>query len=140
SLVNGYTGSFLGDAAVGGTGSGPALLGLADNYAAIFDGNGDGVLTNLAGQVTFPTAATIVAWVYLNVQPSSTGRTFYIAGRSEVGNDMDFQVDPDDILHFYTTSGGGVTAPAALPLQQWVMVAASFDTGANTRKIYIDGK
>ena len=142
SLVNGYTGSFLGDAAVGGTGSGPAFLGVADNHAALFDGNGDGVLTNLAGQVTFATAGTIVAWVYLNEQPSVSGRTLYIAGRSQVGNDMDFQLNPDNIMHFYTTAGGpggSVSAPAPLPLQQWIMVAASFDTVANTRKIYIDG-
>jgi hypothetical protein len=139
SLVNGYTGSFLDNAAIGGTGSGPTFLGVADNHAAQFDGSGDGVLTDLAGQVTFPTAATIVAWIYLDVQPSSVGRTFYIAGRSDVGNDMDFQVDNDDILHFYTTSGGGVAAPAAMPLNQWVMVAASFDTVANTRNLYIDG-
>lgn len=144
SLVNGYTGSFLGDAAVGGTASGPTFLGIADNHAAQFDGNGDGVLTDLAGQVTFATAGTIVAWIYLDEQPSAPGRTLYIAGRSEVGNDMDFQIDPDNIMHFYTTSGGpggAVTAPAPLPLHQWVMVAASFDTdvSANTRKIYVDG-
>jgi len=139
STVNGYTGSFLDNAVVGGTGSGPSLLGIADNHAALFDGSGDGVLTNLAGQVTFATAGTIVAWIYLNEQPSASGRTLYIAGRSQVGNDMDFQVDPDNIMHFYTTSGGGVVAPAPLPLKQWVMVAASFDTNVNARKLYIDG-
>ena len=148
SFVNGaltnYTGSFIGDAAIGGTASGPTFLGIADNHAALFDGNGDGVLTNLAGQVTFATAATIVAWIYLDEQPSASGRTLYIAGRSEVGNDMDFQINPDNLVHFYTTSGGAngaVVAPAPLPLHQWVMVAASFDTdvAANTRKIYIDG-
>lgn len=139
SLVNGYTGSFLGDASVGGAGSGPTFLGVADNYAAQFDGNGDGVLTNLAGQVQFATAGTIIAWIYLDVQPSSVGRTLYIAGRSQVGNDMDLQIDPDDITRFYTTSGGGVAARAPIPLHQWVMIAASFDTGANARKLYVDG-
>jgi hypothetical protein len=139
SLVNGYTGSFLGDGSVGGTGSGPTFLGVADNYAAQFDGNGDGVLTDLAEQVTFATAGTIVAWIYLNVQPSSVGRTLYIAGRSQVGNDMDLQIDPDDITRFYTTSGGGVAAGAPIPLHQWIMIAASFDTGANARKLYVDG-
>jgi hypothetical protein len=144
STVNGYTGSFLDNAAIGGTGSGPTFLGVADNHAALFDGNGDGVLTNLAGQVTFATAATIVAWIYLDEQPSTSGRTLYIAGRSQVGNDMDFQINPDNIMHFYTTAGGtngAVVAPAPLPLHQWVMVAASFDTdpSANSRKIYVDG-
>jgi hypothetical protein len=139
SAVNGYTGSFLGDALVGGTASGPAFLGVADNHAALFDGNGDGVLTDLAGQVAFATAGTIIAWIYLNEQPSTSGRTLYIAGRSQVGNDMDFQVDPDNIMRFYTTNGGGVAAPAPLPLKQWLMVAASFDTNVNARKLYIDG-
>jgi hypothetical protein len=139
SAVNGYTGSFLGDAVVGGTGSGPALLGVADNHAALFDGNGDGVLTDLAAQVTFATAGTIVAWVFLDAQPSSLGRILYIAGRSQAGNDMDLQIDPDNLTHFYTTSSGGIAAPAPLPLQQWVMIAASFDTNANTRKMYVDG-
>jgi hypothetical protein len=139
STVNVYTGSFLGDAVIGGTGSGPTFLGVADNYAALFDGNGDGVLTNLAGQMTFATAGTIVAWVFLDVQPSSLGRIVYIAGRSQAGNDMDFQIDPDNIMRFYTTNGGGVAAPAPLPLKQWVMVAGSFDTNVNARNLYIDG-
>ncbi len=139
SVVNGYTGSFLGDAAIGGTASGPALLGVSDNHAAVFDGNGDGVLTNLTAQVPFATTGTIVAWVRLDVQPASLGRILYIAGRSQNGNDMDLQIDPDNLTRFYTTNGGGVAARAPLPLRQWVMVAASFDTVANTRKLYIDG-
>ena len=140
SSVGFYTGSFIGDAAVGGNASGPALRGIADNPALLLDGNGDGVLTNLAAQVMFPTAVTIVAWIYLDMQPSTAGRILYIAGRSQNGNDMDLQIDPDNLTRFYTTSGGGVAAPAALPLQQWVMLAASFDTGANTRSLYIDGR
>jgi len=140
SSINGYTGSFIGDAAIGASASGPSLRGIADNPALLLDGNGDGVLTNLAAQVTFPTAATVVAWVYLGTQPSAAGRILYIAGRSQSGNDMDFQIDPDNRARFYTTAGGGVAAPAALPLQQWVMVAASFDTAANTRSMYIDGQ
>jgi len=139
SSVNGYTGSFIGDAVIGVNTSGPALRGIADNPAMLLDGNGDGVLTNLAAQVTFPSAVTIVAWVYLDIQPSTAGRILYIAGRSQNGNDMDLQIDPDNLTRFYTTSGGGVAAPAALPLQQWVMIAASFDTVANTRSLYIDG-
>jgi hypothetical protein len=139
SSVGGYTGSFIGDAAVGDASSGPTFVGVADNHAALFDGNGDGVLTDLAGQVTFATAGTIVAWVYLDVQPSSAGRTLYVAGRSQTGDDMDLQIDTDNRARFYTTGGGGVAAPAALPLHQWVMVAASFDTQANTRSLYLDG-
>ena len=140
SSVNSYTGSFIGDAAVGGAGSGPTFIGIADNRAALFDGNGDGVLTNLAGQATFPTAATIVAWVKLDIQPSTAGRILYIAGRSQVGDDLDLQIDGDNRVRFYTTGGGGIATPAALPLRHWVRVAGSFDTGTSTRKIYVDGK
>jgi hypothetical protein len=139
SSVNGYTGSVVDGAIVGGSSSGPVFLGIANNHAALFDGSGDGVLTNLAGQVTFASAGTIVAWVFLDAQPSTLGRIVYIAGRSQAGNDMDLQIDPDDIARFYTTSGGGVAALAPLPLSQWVMIAASFDTAANARKIYVDG-
>ena len=140
SAVNGYTGTFIGDAAIGGAATGPALRGIADNSALLLDGNGDGVLSNLAAQVMFPAAVTIVAWVYLDMQPATAGRILYIAGRSQAGNDMDLQIDPDNITRFYTTSGGGVAAPAPLPLRQWVMIAASYDTVANTRKIYLDGQ
>jgi hypothetical protein len=139
SSVNGYTGSFLDNAAVGGAGFAPTFLGVTGNSALALDGSGDGVLTNLAAQDMFPTASTIVAWVYLDAQPSTTGRTLYIAGRSENGNDMDFQLDLDDQLHFYTDSSGSA-AGGRLPLQQWVMVAGTFDTVAATRAVYIDGK
>jgi hypothetical protein len=138
SSVNGYTGSFLDNAAVGPAGFAPTFVGVSGNYAAALDGSNDGVLTNLAAQVAFPTASTIVAWIYLDAQPSTTGRTLYIAGRSQNGNDMDFQLDLDNELHFYTDSGGSA-AGGRIPLQQWVMVAGTFDTVANTRAVYIDG-
>lgn len=138
SSVNGYTGSFLDNATVGAAGFAPTFLGVAGNRAAALDGSGDGVLTNLAAQVTFPTAATIVAWIYLDAQPSTVGRTLYIAGRSQNGNDLDFQIDTDDQLHFYTDFGGSA-AGGRIPLQQWVMVAGIFDTVAGTRAVYIDG-
>lgn len=142
SSVNGYTGGFIGDGAVGGAASGPAFIGVADNRAALFDGNGDGALTDLGGQAMFATAATIVAWVYLDVQPSTAGRILYVAGRSQVGDDLDLQIDGDNRVRFYTTVAGGVATPAALPLHQWVMLAASFDNdaGSNSRKIYVDGR
>jgi len=132
-------GFFIGDAAKGNDASGPALRGTLGNPAVLLDGNGDGVASSVDPMWTFASAATIVAWVRLDIQPSTAGRIFYIAGRSQVGNDMDLQIDTDDILRFYTDSGGSVAAPAPLPLHQWVMVAASF-SALNARSLYIDGR
>ena len=140
NTVGASGGSFIGDAAKGNDASGPALRGILGNSAVLLDGNGDGVASSIDPMWTFASAATIVAWVRLDIQPSSAGRIFYIAGRSQIGNDMDLQIDTDDILRFYTDSGSSVAAPAPLPLHQWVMVAASFGTGGSVRSLYIDGR
>ena len=139
NTVGASGGFFIGDAAKGNDASGPALRGTLGNSAVLLDGNGDGVASSVDPMWTFASAATIVAWVQLDIQPSTAGRIFYVAGRSQVGNDMDLQIDTDDILRFYTDSGGSIAAPAPLPLHQWVMVAASF-SALTARSLYIDGR
>lgn len=141
SSVNAYTGTFLGGAGIGSTGSGPPFADVTGNSALILDGSGDAVTTSLSSQVQFPTAATIIAWVYLNQQPDFlSGQTFQIAARAMNANDLDFQLNPDHTLHFFTDSGGSAASPEGLPLHQWVMVAGTFDTVAGIRKVYIDGR
>jgi Concanavalin A-like lectin/glucanases superfamily len=139
NTVGASGGNFIGDAAKGDDASGPALRDAFSNSAVLLDGNGDGVASSIAPMWTFASAASIVAWIRLDIQPSTAGRIFYIAGRSQLGNDMDLQIDTDNILRFYTSNGGSVAAPAALPLHQWVMVAASFGA-SNERSLYIDGR
>lgn len=140
SSVGGYTGMFIGDAAVGGPASGPTLAGIADNRSVLLDGNGDGVTTDLT-DANFSTAGTIVAWIWQDIRASDAGRILYICGRSEHGNDLDIQINnTDDLVHFYTTNGGNVASTYVLPLHQWVMIAATFDTGTNVSKLYLDGR
>lgn len=140
SSVGGYTGTFIGNAAVGGAGSGPTLIGIADNRSVLLDGAGDGVTTNLT-DVNFSAAGTIVAWIWQDVLASDVRRILYICGRSQVSNDLDLQINPgDDRVHFYTTSGASVASTYALPLHQWVMVAATFDSATNQSKLYLDGQ
>ena len=140
SSVNGYNGTFLDNAVIGPANSGPPFAGVASNSALVLDGNGDGVSTDLSSQVTFPTAATIIAWVYLNQQPADAGHFFEIASRSQNNDDLDFQINQDNLLYFYTDAGTASYSPGSLPLHQWVMVAGTFDTVAGTRRVYIDGR
>ena len=88
SLVNGYTGSFQGNAAVGSTGAGPALAIDSNNTPLVLDGSGDYVQTSLTGNITG--AGSVTSWVYLTVQPGTTGHIFQITSQSQVGNDFDF--------------------------------------------------
>jgi len=147
SSVNGYTGSFLGNAAAGAPGSGPPLAGISGNSALVLDGIGDAVSTNLATDQANGSAATIVAWIRLNRQPSTDPdhNVYQIAARADKGDDLDFQINPDNLLHFFTDSGTSVASPDVLPLHQWMMVAATFDVGNAdpnqwTRALYIDGR
>jgi hypothetical protein len=41
--------------------------------------------------------------------PSQAGRFFYVAGESQVGNDLDLQFENDNALKFYTAAGGHLT-------------------------------
>ncbi|MGA2653895.1 MAG: LamG domain-containing protein [Terracidiphilus sp.] len=87
-------------------------------------------------------AATIMAWVNLAELPSKAGRIFYIAGESENGNDLDLQIEPDNVLRFFTASGGNLqfkVQPDSL-IGQWHQVVATIDTPTQKRVIYWDGK
>ena len=139
SEVNGYTGTLMGGAAVGDANSGPSVTGDRSNKALVLDGATGVVTTSLSGQID--QQGSIVAWFYLTALPSTTGRAFYIAGESQFGNDFDLQIDPDDMLKFFTEAGAHVTAPVAFTaadLNQWHSVVATFTANA-TRNLYLDG-
>lgn len=114
--------------------------GIANNHFAKLNGRDAYILTTQAGGVS--STASIMAWVNLETLPSGDRHFFYVAGESESGNDFDLQFETDNILKFYTASGGHLEytpAPATL-LHQWHMILATVDTTARTRVIYWDGK
>jgi concanavalin A-like lectin/glucanase superfamily protein len=86
--------------------------------------------------------ASIMAWVNLAELPSKTGHIVYVAGESESGNDLDVQIEPDNVLKFYTAGGGHIsyTPPPAALVNQWHMILVTLDTASHTRHIYWDGQ
>jgi hypothetical protein len=117
-----------------------APIGVPNNHFAKFDGHDGKITTTQMGGVS--TAASIMAWVNLAALPSKENRLFYVAGESEVGNDLDVQFDSDDALKFWTASGGHITyaPPAGTLLNQWHMIVVTLDTSTHSRAIYWDGK
>ena len=74
--------------------------------------------------------------------PSKANRIFYVAGESQNGNDLDLQIETDNVLKFFTASGGRLQY-APLPgslVNQWHMIVVTLDTVSHTRTIYWDGK
>ena len=139
SLVNGYTGTFNGGAAVGPANSGPTLADDPSNSAVLLNGTSGFVSTTLTGQIG--SQGSIIGWFNLSALPSTDGHIFYIAGESQVGNDFDVQIETDNMLKFYTESGGHTTDPVAFTaadLNTWHFFAATF-TASNDRNIYLDG-
>jgi len=126
---------------MGGVTSGApgAPVGAASHYAQL-NGRDAYIVTTQAGGVT--TAASIMAWVNLAELPSKLGRLVYVAGESEVGNDLDLQFDTDNAVKFWTAAGGHVSysPPPATLVDQWHMVVVTLDTVSLARAIYWDGK
>jgi hypothetical protein len=117
-----------------------APIGIPNDHFAKFDGHDGKITTTQMGGVS--TAASIMAWVNLAALPSKENRLFYVAGESEVGNDLDVQFDTDDALKFWTAAGGHITyaPPAGTLLNQWHMIVVTLDTATHSRVIYWDGK
>jgi hypothetical protein len=107
---------------------------------AKFNGVDGMIATTHAGGVG--ATASIMAWVNLAELPSKTGRIVYVAGESEVGNDLDLQFESDNTIRFYTAAGGCITySPSVSTLaNQWHMIVATLDTATHTRSLYWDGK
>ncbi|HEY0778146.1 MAG TPA: LamG-like jellyroll fold domain-containing protein, partial [Gemmatirosa sp.] len=145
SAVNGYTGTLMNGATVGGPGSGPNISDPSSS-ALILDNGASGTKYATAGGSNplmggIGNSGSIVAWIDLASLPSTQGRIFSIAGESQGGNDFDLQVDGDNTLRFYTEGGANVAAANAFTansLNQWVFVAATF-TGGMDRSLYLDG-
>jgi hypothetical protein len=112
----------------------------AKSKAVSFDGKTGKIVTTQKGGIQ--TAATLMAWVNLAELPSKTGRTVYVMGESQVGNDLDLQFLTDDTVKFYTAAGGNVSYnPQKTTLvNQWHMIVATLDTTSKKRILYWDGK
>jgi hypothetical protein len=140
SSVNGYTGTFEGDAALGTAGTGPALADDPANEPVVLDGTNDTfVNTDLVGGIN--QAGSMVGWFNLAALPSTAGHIFTIAGESEEGNDFDLQINTDNTLNFYTNSGGSVQDPTAFTSASsghWIFFAATFASGGNAT-LYLNG-
>jgi hypothetical protein len=83
-----------------------------------------------------------MAWVNLATLPSAERHFFYIAGESQAGNDLDIQIENDNVLRFYTASGGNLAyaPPPATLLHKWHMIVVTMDAATQSRAIYWDGK
>jgi Concanavalin A-like lectin/glucanases superfamily len=136
SLVNGYQGTLYGNAFIGPPGSGAPVPTDPANQGLLLDGQSSYMVTTLTGQIA--DAGTTMAWVYLTNYPSVAGRIFQITSEGDDGNDFDFQIDTDDLLHFYTDSGGSTVSPQPVPLNQWHLLAGTF-VANSVRVLYIDG-
>ena len=137
SCVNGYTGTFKGNAQIGPPSSGYPLPLDPTNQALLLDGTNSYVLTSLTGRIT--NQGTVLAWVYLTAQPSTAGHFFQITAQAEGGNDFDFQIQTDNHVYFFTDSGSSTVYAQSLPLDQWHFLAATFVASSN-RAIYLDGQ
>jgi hypothetical protein len=117
-----------------------APIGIANNQFAKLNGQNAYIVTTQAGGVG--EAASIMAWVNLASLPSDERHFFYVAGESQSGNDLDMQFENDNVLRFYTASGGNLsyTPPVATLVNQWHCIIATLDTASQTRVIYWDGK
>lgn len=140
SSVNGYTGTFNGNAALGAPGTGPSLAADPGNRPVVLDGtNNTYVDTNLTGVIN--QTGSIIGWFNLAALPSAAGHIFTVAGQSQIANDFDVQIETDNVLRLYTNSGGAVAVPTAFTatdLNTWFFFAATFTSGGNAT-IYLNG-
>ncbi|MGA2219198.1 MAG: LamG-like jellyroll fold domain-containing protein, partial [Terracidiphilus sp.] len=137
SLVGATTYKVVGAASIATSG---APVATANSRYLKLDGKTAYITTTQMGGVG--AAASIMAWVNLAELPRTANRIFYIAGESENGNDLDLQIEPDNVLRFFTASGGNLQFKPPLDslVGEWHQVVATLDTPTHTRVIYWDGK
>ena len=159
SLVGTTTYQATGSASIATSG---APVATANSRYLKLDGKTAYITTTQMGGVG--TAASLMAWVNLAELPSKTGHLIYVAGESEYGNvaelpstahhifyvtgesengnDLDLQFETDNILKFFTASGGNLPykVPPDSLIGQWHQIVATLDTPTHTRVIYWDGK
>lgn len=115
-------------------------IGATVNSGLWLDGQNGYVQTTLAGGIG--QAASVLAWIHLGELPATAGHFFYVAGESQVGNDLDLQIETDNVLRFYTAAGSHIefAPPPGTLVHRWHMVVATLDTVSGERVLYWDGK
>jgi hypothetical protein len=141
SEVNNYTYAYSsgGAAYIAANGQFPNLP--VNEGAARLDGSTGYVTTSLSGGIG--SAGSMMAWVNLTALPSTQSNFSYVAGESTSGNDFDLQFSTSNTLNFYTTNGGqylGYTPDPTTLVNNWHMIAVTFDNTAGKRVIYWDGQ
>jgi len=149
SAVNGFTTTFNGSASVTAPGGGAPIASNPGNAGASFNGtpnpNGFGSgpsITTSLGSANATGASTLLGWFSLAQTPGTAGTsgTYYIAGRSQFGNDLDLQIQGDNRLHFFANGGGEVNAALpAFAFNKYYFFAASEDPLTQVSSLYING-
>ncbi len=142
SAVNGYTLTLENGATVV-PGAGPVVNGAAVPALVLNNGSsGQEYATSGSGGLMggVSNAGTILATIDLASLPSTNGRIYSIAGESAYGDDLDFQINTDNTIDFYTNGGGAATTAAltSADIGQNLYLAATFTSGG-LADIYIDG-
>ncbi len=149
SAVNGFTTTFNGSATVTAPGGGAPIVSNPGNVGASFNGtpnpsgfcSGPSITTSI-GSANPTGASTLLGWFSLAQTPDTGGTSgiYYIAGRSQVANDLDLQIQNDNRLYFY--AGGGSNINAALPdfaFNKYYFFAATEDPLTQVSSLYING-
>ncbi len=99
------------------------------------DGTGDYV--EIAGTVSNPTNVTLSAWVKYSSAPANGGEVI------SIGNDIALRVDDwtQGVTGFFWdgTTHQFIGSSVSLADNNWHHIAFTFDDGANTQSLYIDG-
>ena len=148
-MVNGFTTTFNSSATVTAPGGGAPIASDPSNVGALFNGtpdtNGFGTgpsISTSVGSANPTGAGTILGWFSLAQLPSLISPTGieYIAGRSQVGNDLDVQIQSDNRLYFFANGGGNVNAALPGPvLNTYYFFAATEDPTTQISDLYING-
>lgn len=150
SLINGYTTTFNDSLGVTAPGGGAPIVSDPGNTGAAFSGaqdtsgysSGPSVSTSLASADP-TTASTILAWFNLAALPVSG--VDYIAGRSQLDNDLDLQInasDPENVpdeLAFYDEANAHVYDATSIVANQWYFVAATEGAAIGGTDMYVNG-
>jgi hypothetical protein len=138
SEVNGYTGTFMGNAMVGPPNSGPTLAVDPANSAAIFNDSGDFVNTSLTGQID--QEGTIVAWFYATALPVFPFAN-HIAGEFETDNHFDLVLSGEGegkVFFFASTDvQGSATFHGPVQLNTWYLAVGTFNVAQNRTSVLV---
>jgi hypothetical protein len=119
---------------LGGGGFAPGQVG----QSFTFDGTNGWVVAWPSTNLQLLAGATLMAWVRLDRLPSEAGRFMYIVGKSQVGNDLDLQIETDNRARFYIGAGTRVSSTNQMQTGAWYHIAATYRP-AQRIELFING-